>query len=361
MKSTVAPYHRAQAGAVLGRASHGDYTAVWILSAYATEAGALSRWPGPIISCEREKAGNSIQTPSRPMGTMKNQLTLSLVLIVLCNSCAATIFAQQEVGASDRLGQFHKRQDLYLAHFDLKTDVDDVHSVAAVATMLSDRRFAGVSYHAVAGAYGTQGGLYVPANELFELAFASHWSDAHADFEQAVAEVSDRVIKVLRAGGRIWIAEGGQSDFSAALIRNVQQRLPDADLKDRIHIVQHADWNEEVTTKADLSFVNDVASYQRIPTGNKVGNGTPGFRSDEKVDWRSHVSDAHLRTIWETAIAIADTYNGADNRYLNKSIDGGGLDFSDATETTWIFGFNDLVDANDFFEEFSSDQPAFAD
>jgi hypothetical protein len=32
----------------------------------------------------------------------------------------------------------------------------------------------------------------------------------------------------------------------------------------------------------------------------------------------------------------------------------GGLDFSDTSETTWIFGFNDLVDANDFFEEFAA-------
>jgi len=80
------------------------------------------------------------------------------------------------------MGRFDVQRDLYLAHFDLKTDVDDVHSAAAVATMLADPRFAEVRYHAVAGAYGTQEGLYVPANEVFDRAFGEHWSDAHADF-----------------------------------------------------------------------------------------------------------------------------------------------------------------------------------
>jgi hypothetical protein len=33
----------------------------------------------------------------------------------------------------------------------------------------------------------------------------------------------------------------------------------------------------------------------------------------------------------------------------------GGLDFSDASETCWIFGFNDLEDSKAFFQEFSDE------
>ena len=69
---------------------------------------------------------------------------------------------------------------------------------------------------------------------------------AHADSGKALKEVSQHTIGVLKSNGRVWIAEAGQSDFSAALIRNLQEQLPDTDLKDRIHIVQHADWNEQV-------------------------------------------------------------------------------------------------------------------
>jgi hypothetical protein len=49
------------------------------------------------------------------------------------------------------LGKFQPGRDLFLAHFNLKTDVDDLHAVAAIATMLSDGRFSEVDYYVVAG------------------------------------------------------------------------------------------------------------------------------------------------------------------------------------------------------------------
>jgi hypothetical protein len=281
---------------------------------------------------------------------MSTKLILPLFLFALICSCA-----NKSSTESETLGKFNTERDLYLAHFDLKTDVDDAHSVAAVATMLADPRFEGVNYHAVAGAYGTQSGEYVPANDLFELAFGPHWSDAHSDFNTALEEVGSLAKTVVQNGGKIWIADGGQSDFSAALVREIQNQLPDSDLKEMVHIVQHADWNEEVTTPADLAYVKEAASYHRIPDGNTVGNGTPGFRSDENIDWQNSITDQHLREIWEKAITIANRYNGADGRYLNESIMNGGLDFSDTSETTWIFGFNHVEDADDFFQEFSAD------
>jgi hypothetical protein len=186
------------------------------------------------------------------------------------------------------------------------------------------------------------------------MAFGENWSDAHNNYNQALDEVSTLAAGVIQDGGKIWIAEGGQSDFSAALVRELRNRLPDADIKNSVHIVQHAYWNEEVTTPEDLAFVRDVATYHRIPDGNATGNGTPGFRSDEVIDWRENILDPRLISIWERAIVIADTYNGADDRYLNESILKGGLDFSDTSETCWIFGFNDLEDSNAFFEEFST-------
>jgi hypothetical protein len=280
---------------------------------------------------------------------MSCKLILSLFLFALLFSCT-----DKSPSDSETLGKFSIDKDLYLAHFDLKTDVDDAHSVAAVATMLADPRFEGVKYHTVAGAYGTQSGAYVPANDLFELAFGSHWSDAHSDFSSALDEVQSLAATVVQNSGKIWIADGGQSDFSAALVRAIRNQMPDTDLKEMVHIVQHADWNEEVTTPADLAYIKETGSYHRIPDGNTVGNGTPGFRTDENIDWRMSIKDQRLREIWEKAITIANTYNGVDGRYLNESIMQGGLDFSDTSETTWIFGFNNLEDAGDFFQEFGS-------
>jgi len=277
---------------------------------------------------------------------MKPELTF-----LICISLSACGF--QEDSEPDLLGRFDRHKDLYLAHFDVKTDVDDVHSVAGVATMLADPRFSEVRYHAVAGTYGIQEGLYVPAEEIFDLAFGENWSDAHGDFDKALGEVSSISIETLNDGGSIWIADAGQSDFSAALIRNIQELAPESNVKDRVHVVQHADWNEEVATAEDLAFVKESASYQKIPDGNAIGNGSPGFRSKTDVNWQEYVSDVRLTEIWTMAVEIANKYNGADGRYLNEAIRAGGFDFSDVAETAWIFGFSDLADVNDFFEEFS--------
>jgi hypothetical protein len=89
----------------------------------------------------------------------------AIVLLVFLASCVSNH------PSTELIGKFNADSDLFLAEFDCKTDVDDIHSVAGVATMLANPRFSRVRFHAVAGSYGIQEGLYVPANELFEAAF----------------------------------------------------------------------------------------------------------------------------------------------------------------------------------------------
>jgi hypothetical protein len=272
---------------------------------------------------------------------LRSSILLGILLAAACSSAP-----------SAEIGRLDPATDLFLAHFDLMTDVDDLHAVAGVATMLADPRFAGIRFHAVAGAYGIQEGLYVPPGDLFEKAFGDRWSDAHTDFDQAVTEVAGLVRETLAGGGDVWVADGGQSDFSAAVLRAVVASASNPDIARRFHVVQHADWNESVTSPDDLEYLRTDASYHRIPDGNTVGNGSPGFRSEEPVDWRSHIRDDRLVDVWETAIAIADTFNGADGRYLNEAVAAGGLDFSDVSETCWIFGFEGLENTDAFFAEF---------
>lgn len=252
------------------------------------------------------------------------------------------------------IGKFNAEKDLYLAQFDCKTDVDDIHSAAAVATMLNDPRLSMIKYHAVAGTYGTQEGLYVPANDLFELAFGNKWSDAHTDFDKALAEVTELAVNTLKDEGNIWIAEAGQSDFSAALIKNVKMLLPNLNSNIKIHIVQHSDWNEDVTSTESLTYVKENSDYIKIPDGNFVGNGSPGFSTEISIDIKSIITDPHIITVWEKALKIGDQFNGQEGRYKNEAIAKGGLDFSDASESCWIFGFNELENAEQFFNEFSN-------
>ncbi len=248
--------------------------------------------------------------------------------------------------------KFNIKSDLLLMQFDCKTDVDDLQSAAALITLLSDSRYSKINYHAVAGTYGIQEGLYVPPNDLFQLAFGKNWTEANENRETAAKKVKNILEEVLKQNGDIWIADAGQSDFSAELIRMIQADLPAINTRQRIHLVQHSDWNEKVTTPADLEFVKQNSDYQRIADGNVVGNGTPGFRSPEFTDLKSKLKNPQLSKIWNKAIELCNKYNGKDGRYLNEAVAAGGVDFSDLAEVCWILGLQDIKDAEEFFNLF---------
>jgi hypothetical protein len=248
--------------------------------------------------------------------------------------------------------RFSIETDLLVANYDCKTDIDDLHSAAAIATLVAHPDYSTIQYHAVAGAYGIQEGLYVPPNELFNLAFGNHWSDAHSDRNGAVSEVLEIAKNTLESGGDIWIAEAGQSDFSADLIRGIQQDLPGINLGERLHIVQHSNWNEEVTSAEDLAYVRAQSDYNKIADGNAVGNGTPGFRSPDFTDWKKYITDPRLSEIWQLAVKTGNIYNGEDGRYLNEAVKAGGLDFSDFSEVCWMLGLEHIKDSEEFFEKF---------
>ena len=274
---------------------------------------------------------------------MAKALTLLAVALLL----SPPLIAEPET-----LGHFVPGRDLYLPQFDSKTDVDDLHSVAAVATLIRDPRFAAVDYHAVAGAYGIQEGLYVPSPELFEKSFGENWSDAHGNRDQALEYVTDLVAATLEQGGHVWVTEAGQSDFTADWLARIREQFPAINTTERIHVVQHSDWNESVTDAQKLEYVKEHAQYNKIPDGNAEGNGTPGFNSPAGHLWNEVLAAGETGEIWRIARDLANKYNGAEGRYLNESIAAGGMDFSDTAESCWVFGFVDLADAEAFFTEF---------
>lgn len=257
------------------------------------------------------------------------------------------------IDVDSKVRTFNKEKDLLLVQFDCKTDVDDLQTAAALATLLANSNFTDINYHAVAGTYGIQEGLYVPPNDLFQLAFGDQWTDAHNNMKGAVEKVAPLVIETLSKKGHVWIADAGQSDFSAELVKAVQKVLPKTNTSKRIHVVQHAGWNEEVTTPEKLLFVKLNTDYMKIPDGNGVGNGTPGFRSPEFTNWDDKITNPRLKEIWQLAIDLSNKYNGKEGRYNNEAIAAGGLDFSDLSEVCWILGINDIKDTEQFFNLYS--------
>lgn len=252
------------------------------------------------------------------------------------------------------VGNFNIEMDLLLVQFDCKTDVDDLHTAAALATLMSNANYSKIHYHAVAGTYGIQEGLYVPPNDLFQLAFGDNWTDANENLKNAIEEIKLLAKETLERQGDIWIAEAGQSNFTAGLIKAIQVDLPEINISQRIHVVQHSGWNEKVTSLEALEFVKNSSDYQKIADGNAVGNGTPGFRSPQYNNWRTKFTNVKLIEIWQLATELANKYNGEEGRYKNEAILAGGLDFSDLSEVCWILGMQNSMDTEEFFNVFAN-------
>ncbi|MEP2238809.1 MAG: hypothetical protein ABJI22_10655 [Maribacter sp.] len=251
--------------------------------------------------------------------------------------------------------KFDISKDLLLVQLDCKTDIDDLHTAAGLATLLNHPDYKNLNYFAIAGTYGIQEGLYVPPNELMKLAFKSNWADADEEWEASIDIVVSKALSIIENGGSIWIAEAGQSDFTADWVKKIRAKAPSLIIKDHIHVVQHSDWNESVTEPVKLMYVKTATDYHKIADGNAVGNGTPGLKSDGKVDWESKINNQHLTNVWNTAIRLGNKYNGKDGRYLNESVAEGGLDFSDLSEVCYILDLMNLKDTDEFFTYFKVD------
>ena len=244
---------------------------------------------------------------------------------------------------------FNQANDLLLLNYDCKTDVDDIHTMAAFATLSANSKYKSINYHAVAGTYGVQEGLYVPPYSLLPLIFDNHWTDAHNNLEFSVREVFTLIEPILKNEGAVWIAEAGQSDFTAELVKTVKNQMPTLNTSTSIHVVQHSDWNESVTSAEKLEYVKRYTDYIKIPDGNGLNNGTPGFKNSNFKGVQEIISNPKLKHIWKEAIVISNKYNGKEGRYTNEAIANGGLDFSDLAEVCWILGIQDINDIDDFF------------
>ena len=253
---------------------------------------------------------------------------------------------------TETLGNFEIGKDLLLCNYDGKPDEDDLLAVAGLATMLSDSRFSGVDFHCTAGAYGTQNSTFLDEPDLFDIAFgSSNWANADDNWDNAVTIAASKGIAALNDGGDIWIAEAGQSDFSADVVRTIKSELSSIDTESRIHIVQHSTWNTNNTSDDDLAYVQANTDYHKIADGNDSGNGTPGLRTYDGDQWERILADPQVSDVWEEALAAANRWFGTD--WDNAHIEDGGFDFSDTVEAMWIFGFtDDSMGVTEFFDEY---------
>jgi hypothetical protein len=220
-------------------------------------------------------------------------------------------------------------------HYDNAPDPDDVMSSAAAKTMLG---VLGVTnYVVVSGTTGDNAADYVTASEaLYNTIWGSgQWYNAHSAWATSVQSVADAWETALDAGGDIWVAEAGQSDFTADVVAEILDRQPSLSTTTRIHVVQHSTWNETHTTGADLTYVQANTDYIKIDDGGE-DNTTADLDQDETDLWKTM---AYNNTIYGNFWDDALTYFIA-RRYSTD------IDFSDTVELLHILGIGKGTIAN---------------
>ena len=233
-------------------------------------------------------------------------------------------------------GSFDRNRDLVALHFDHAPDRDDGHAAVA-ALMVRDRL--GLNVQVVAGAYGVHNrDRYVPESEqVMAAVWGSEWLNAHSNRAGAINSAVNRWTSVLAAGGSVWIAEGGQSDFTAEVVRRINSNHSEFDTRQRIHLIQHSDWNEVHALAEDLNYVRNNTRYVKIADGNNP-NATADFR------FESHNNGEFV------ARALSSSYSNQWATAFNYLAPSDKLDFSDTVELMHILGLgtNVIRDVNEF-------------
>lgn len=248
--------------------------------------------------------------------------SLAFVLVIL--GTAMTADAEQK---------FDSEKDLISLHYDHAPDKDDGHSAAADRSMLEtiyNAKWLTEHTLPVSGAYGKNKNRFnKQSDKVMNAVFGEkNWIAADDDWDIAVDAVVQRWMQTLKAGGDVWVKEGGQSDLTADVIRIIRDEHKDIDTTQRIHVVQHSNWNEKQTTDADLAYVKKQTDYIRIKDANRFLNQKGGNEAFEAAA----LAHPTFGPSWQAAF---EYYNPRQR-----------LDFSDTGELMRILGLGEIsIDA----------------
>lgn len=233
--------------------------------------------------------------------------------------------------------------DLLVLHYDNCPDKDDGHAIPAGKSVVEK-----YDINNVLTVNGTCGNSILnrfnsASNKVMKASWGNEFLDADDQRTSAVQESANRWASTLSNGADVWIAEGGQSDFTADVVRQIASRYSNIDLK-RIHVIQHSAgrtaYNEKFTDSSNLAYLKNKTSYQPIANGNVGGNGTADL-NQQSFYFVSTARASRFSAEWNAGFE----YLPPDCTVRTENCK---LDFSDTVELLYIVDDTGTQNVNDF-------------
>lgn len=189
---------------------------------------------------------------------MKKYLLLSVILLT-----TISLFAQK----------FNPSKDIIALHYDHAPDLDDGHSATADRVILQTifgEKWLNKHLIIVSGTYGLNAKTFIESSDkLMNIVWEGMWISAHHEWDASIQKAASAWVKTIKKGGLVWIKEGGQSDFTAGVIKQIKKKYPKINTKESIVCVQHSNWNEDQTTHELLTYTKENTNYIRIEDANE--------------------------------------------------------------------------------------------
>lgn len=242
---------------------------------------------------------------------------------------------------------FDIERDLISLHYDNAPDQDDLHSAAMDRTILEEAFGCGeksAHFWPVSPTYGAANRNWYNRGSVKVMRAVwgpcGGWRNAHDNdatdidrYDAAVAKTAKKWRRFIhRYNGKVYVKEGGQSDFTADVIRYMRMNFTeDIHGPENYFVVQHSNWNEQYTTPEDLEYVKNETTYARIRDANSylrvVGD------DDFVFEWRNRTTSSEkYGEYW--SVAIENFMRSGWGPTTGQPI----IDFSDTGELMHILG-----------------------
>jgi hypothetical protein len=254
---------------------------------------------------------------------------------------------------------FNKDLDHISLHYDFAPDADDLMSTVA------DRSFLETIYGTefllehtsrVGGTYGNNPGSYYPSSIPI---MNKVWGDVGGALVAKGGSSSPEVVNgelefykntILR-GGRVFVKEGGQSDFTVQVVKELEKWNKGSGKC--VYVTQHSNNNEAKSGSGVLSYVKANTVYQKISDGNTALRKTKWRLNGQ--DFSFYTKKSKQACAWDIIFAEfkkQKSYCPGVSGKVDQSVC---VDFSDSHELFWNLQYDTpshTININEFIQKY---------